>query len=866
MSNCVTFTKEATARLYKRDASVSLSYGYDQGYVNEKGEPTKKFSSTLENDVKRLYFAFNSGFGLLPYGSLANDIGSQLVQTYGFKRFAITCKQIRSNLIEWENAEHVFRNFSESNKKLATACKGNEEYAPLVDTLLRDMSFNDVLQFLGFFSRVTLDLSCDPSEQYDEFLRGDDVCKRMAIDFPPQIPEDGKEFQHPGKTKDPSVYWESYLDYKEDPKTSLKTCKGSEDKRECKYFSLTPRKTTDLNKNGICLQVLRSVFTYIFKDYKRNSSLFRLPPGATVECKRSASYLTKFKKVLSQQHWLREHGLEIPHGENLVDLIGDPGSKCRIMGVPKDISKPRLIAPESVTRQVFGYQASDGMYQCLRFRGADTHDQTRNQALCAIAREAQLATEDQHAASDSVSVWLTAEICGNTDLWNDLCACRSRHVEIHTPSGSYTYVTNRHSCMGNTTTFNLETGIFLSMAVTCFILDHMFDDWFYGLPNHHWHVGDKPLSTQEKEQCAERAKRAKGRRVTQEYWDLMIEYAFIELLDRGLGVYGDDVVLPAEYHEMFNDISTIFGFTINKDKSFAKGAYFESCGVEYWNGVPLLQVKFKRGEDISYTTLVSLQHKLVNYPKANAFLSGELRKINPRITTSAIGSTHDDLWVGGYLRYPVRNSDYAVRFTMMSKYVEPGCPCCRWRSLNQAHIHLYMFDFDTNRYVYLTWLKAGELSKYRTKRKRTGKGNFDWHYEFDLPDSALLALEEGYRLRCEASGSIPPRFRDYYHREPLVIGRYVMPNRFELLRRTAGGEAVDFCRHSTVVAKPVGDVSKLTETDKRLLELLAYLYAIGGGRESTNSDPYTDPERRILDRRSFVYDNHVVVEDSEYFD
>jgi hypothetical protein len=50
-------------------------------------------------------------------------------------------------------------------------------------------------------------------------------------------------------------------------------------------------------------------------------------------------------------------------------------------------------------------------------------------------------------------------------------------------------------------------------------------------------------------------------------------------------VYGDDIIIPSESFDDVKHALEFFGFSLNKEKSFKDGAFRESCGSDYFNGV-----------------------------------------------------------------------------------------------------------------------------------------------------------------------------------------------------------------------------------------------------------------------------------------
>jgi hypothetical protein len=62
----------------------------------------------------------------------------------------------------------------------------------------------------------------------------------------------------------------------------------------------------------------------------------------------------------------------------------------------------------------------------------------------------------------------------------------------------------------------------------------------------------------------------------------------------GISVYGDDIIIPAELYQLTVSILEELGFVVNASKSFNSGPYYESCGVEYLNGIAVRTIKHPR--------------------------------------------------------------------------------------------------------------------------------------------------------------------------------------------------------------------------------------------------------------------------------
>lgn len=63
---------------------------------------------------------------------------------------------------------------------------------------------------------------------------------------------------------------------------------------------------------------------------------------------------------------------------------------------------------------------------------------------------------------------------------------------------------------------------------------------------------------------------------------------------KAVSVYGDDVIIPVEAFELYEKFCAFLGFTVNKTKSFASGAFRESCGAHYFSGLDVKPIYHKK--------------------------------------------------------------------------------------------------------------------------------------------------------------------------------------------------------------------------------------------------------------------------------
>lgn len=200
-----------------------------------------------------------------------------------------------------------------------------------------------------------------------------------------------------------------------------------------------------------------------------------------------------------------------------------PGN--RITTVPKNAKTDRTIAVEPHVNAAFQRGIGIAIRKRLLKAGCDLRDQTRNQKLaCLGSTDGSLATIDLRGASDCISENLVRELLP-PDWYSLLSTARSHYYEKEGKWFRY----NKHSSMGNGYTFELESAIFLSLALAC---------------------------------C---------------------DYHKVSTED--VSVYGDDIVIPSCVAETFIFMSNLYGFETNKKKTFTSGPFRESCGADFFNGV-----------------------------------------------------------------------------------------------------------------------------------------------------------------------------------------------------------------------------------------------------------------------------------------
>lgn len=266
---------------------------------------------------------------------------------------------------------------------------------------------------------------------------------------------------------------------------------------------------------------------------------FSFGPGATVSLpRRKASTPNKFSnlKLTVTQSCLDLAVWAVCRNECWADYLASrygrdpsgwfrltPGNK--VVTVPKNAKTDRTIAIEPDLNMFLQKGIGGMLRRKLKTVSVDLDDQTLNQRM---ARDGSLSgtlgTIDLSSASDSVSTRLVEELVPPS--WLDAIKA-SRSANGVLPDGSLISY-RKVSSMGNGYTFELESLIFWSLAVST-----------------------------------------------------------LEVLgsaDRRFAVYGDDIILPIDCVEPFLDVLSCCGFSPNSKKTHTSGPFRESCGKHYLAG------------------------------------------------------------------------------------------------------------------------------------------------------------------------------------------------------------------------------------------------------------------------------------------
>jgi len=315
-----------------------------------------------------------------------------------------------------------------------------------------------------------------------------------------------------------------------------------------------------------------------------------------------------------------EHLLPSPSYRKELDRVDylEPGAErpVKVITVPKTLKTPRIIAVEPACMQ-YTQQAIleslvghlEGLDNPIRWLiGFQDQEPNRRMALEG-SLYGDLATLDLSEASDRVSNQLVRSLVARfPNVGQGLDATRSRKADV---PGVGVVRLAKFASMGSALCFPIEAMVFATI-ICCGIED------------------------------------ALNRQLTKR--DL---YG----LRRRVRVYGDDIIVPADYAVTVVGKLEAFGLQVNTNKSFWTGKFRESCGREYYEGHDVSIVKVRsmlpsrRSDTPELLSTVSLRNQLykAGYWKSCAFIDALIRDL--RIPFPRVGEESPVLGRHSFLGY-----------------------------------------------------------------------------------------------------------------------------------------------------------------------------------------------------------------------
>jgi hypothetical protein len=384
----------------------------------------------------------------------------------------------------------------------------------------------------------------------------------------------------------------------------------------------------------------------ILANYDLNGDFPKHGPGATVEKITANSkfknrdYFERWEQVIG---WEELYGFSTIHHHNY-DAIIEPKHErpVKVTCVPKTLKSPRVIgveptamqfAQQLVASRLIGSIDNSVFASNIRFTSQDAN---RSAALLG-SKTQEFATIDLSEASDRVSCKLVREIFrSRKDVLKQLFAVRSTSARY--PDGSVLKL-RRYASMGSATTFPVEAVTFLVLALTAIAKER------YNL-----------------------RKRLYDRQGPEGIARLLLEVA-----DKVL-VFGDDIIVPRESCTFVCSYLESFGLKVNRKKTFYKGHFRESCGMDAFKGYEVtptyirtsLDADEKSSEWLSATVALANQFFL----RGMWSVAAEVEKLLPSLPLVADTSPGLGLWhyTNAYkpLRFSEKKHEWQVRTYIVS--------------------------------------------------------------------------------------------------------------------------------------------------------------------------------------------------------
>ena len=145
----------------------------------------------------------------------------------------------------------------------------------------------------------------------------------------------------------------------------------------------------------------------------------------------------------------------------------------------------------------------------------------------------------------------------------------------------------------------------------------------------------------------------------------------LSVISESVQVFGDDMVVPTQFADAISDRLELFGFKVNRGKSFSEGHFRESCGKDYFLGHDVSVIKARelfpasRAESDRIAATVSFRNQLASagWETTARWLDRVVERVLPRFP---IG----DPRCGALVRTPLLGEE--ITFERMSPSTHEG--------------------------------------------------------------------------------------------------------------------------------------------------------------------------------------------------
>lgn len=231
----------------------------------------------------------------------------------------------------------------------------------------------------------------------------------------------------------------------------------------------------------------------------------------------------------------------------------EPGSELpvRVITVPKTLKTPRIIAIEPVcmqyTQQSLAYPIMEMIesHELTSGRINFSSQQVNRDIAQSSSKTGVFATLDLSEASDRVHKDLVYRMLKNTPhLRRASFDCRSTRADVC----GEVITLHKFASMGSALCFPIESMLFYTICILARLM-----------------VANLPPSKTN-----------------------------IKYVSQGIRVYGDDIIVPTNEVEAISFALNSFGLKVNSRKSFSRGNFRESCGMDAYSGVDVTPVYLRR--------------------------------------------------------------------------------------------------------------------------------------------------------------------------------------------------------------------------------------------------------------------------------
>ena len=281
-------------------------------------------------------------------------------------------------------------------------------------------------------------------------------------------------------------------------------------------------------------------------------------PGAVTTSKEKWNHIySTIESIFPFSDWFSlyqntEHLSQWDYAEHLDKIT------AKLIAVPKDSRGPRLICVHPAESIWIQQGLRRELERCITLhrssygpwpRGHIQFDNQESNGRIALksSLSGRYATIDMKEASDRISDELVQILFGRKYKYFGCC----RATEVMIPRlgqlSKIRFPLNCYAPMGNATTFPVQSLVFWSICVAA-------------LQRHGFHQPGAVF------------------------------------------VFGDDIIIPSECAQYVIDALESFGLLVNRTKSFWRGAFRESCGVDAFKGVNVTPVRWKTTIDAEHLT------------------------------------------------------------------------------------------------------------------------------------------------------------------------------------------------------------------------------------------------------------------------